>query len=271
MGAAPSPRFVPASGQPESAPNKISTTANASGIVPIKATSPDTTYCHYLGSLITTLDRVARMPKLLAATVNKKDADDITAMRSGIQAISFISSMKNIFAPRLMILTVLFYYAGSVAAFDDNWGMPQYKLEPMEQTIDQVTAGCKFDFQPMSSVLQDATMAFYASTEDWANFEGVDLVPENNHMFPNPRFKNLALKKERSILAADCEVDNEDGSSWSIQRIGPFKSTGNYDWWQFAWADLHGRGGRAGYGARFPSNPHTSCAYQSGGKGCISS
>ena len=30
-----------------------------------------------------------------------------------------------------------------------------------------------------------------------------------------------------------------------VQRIGPFRSTGGYDWWQFAWGDalkyLHGK------------------------------
>ena len=136
-----------------------------------------------------------------------------------------------------MILIVLVYCAASVAAFEDNWGTPVHKLRPMEQTIDQVTAGCKFDLQPMSSVLKDATMIFYASTEDWANFEGIDLVPENKHLYQVPLWNNLATKKEMSILAADCEVDNDDGSTWSIQRVGPFKSTGNYDWWQFAWGD----------------------------------
>jgi len=107
-GAAPSLLFDRASGQPESAPNKISSMSNfASGTAPIKATSPDTTYCQYLGSLITTLDRVAGMPKLLAVTGNKC-VDDTSATRSGIQITTstLISSMKIIFAPRLMILTV---------------------------------------------------------------------------------------------------------------------------------------------------------------------
>ena len=105
-GAAPSLLFDRASGQPESAPSKISSKAN-SGTAPIKATSPDTTYCQYLGSLITTLDRVAGMPKLLAVTGNKC-VDDTSATRSGIQITTstLISSMKIIFAPRLMILTV---------------------------------------------------------------------------------------------------------------------------------------------------------------------
>jgi len=178
------------------------------------------------------------MPKLLAMTGDKKGADNITTTRSGIQATCFISSMKNIFAPRLMLLTVLFYYTASVAALEDNWGTPVHKLRLSGQSIDQVTSSCKFDFQPMSSVLKDATMMFYASTEDWANYEGIDLVPENKHLYQIPLWNNLVTKKGMDVLAADCEVDNDDGSTWSIQRVGPFKSTGNYDWWQFAWADV---------------------------------
>ena len=182
------------------------------------------------------------MPKLLATTGHKKYVDGTSATRYECQTTStLISSMKNIFAPRLMTLTVLVYYAASVAAFEDNWGTPVHKLRPMEQTIDQVTAGCKFDFQPMSSALKDATLNFYPSTEAWASWKGTDLVPENKHLWPgghNGKHKNHPTKKEISSLVADCEVDNKDGSTWSIQRIGPFKSTGNYDWWQFAWADV---------------------------------
>lgn len=28
-----------------------------------------------------------------------------------------------------------------------------------------------------------------------------------------------------------CETENEDGSHWTVNRIGPFVTTGGYDWY----------------------------------------
>ena len=34
-----------------------------------------------------------------------------------------------------------------------------------------------------------------------------------------------------------CKIPQEDGGSWHVQRVGPFVSTGGYDWWQIGWSD----------------------------------
>jgi hypothetical protein len=37
-----------------------------------------------------------------------------------------------------------------------------------------------------------------------------------------------------------CEIKQSDGSYWRIQEVGPFTSTGGYDFWQFGWKDVFG-------------------------------
>ena len=139
-------------------------------------------------------------------------------------------------------LVVLMCCITPAAAFVDNWGDPARKVRVHDQTIQEVTSRCEFEFQPMSSVLDGATFNFYPSTEDWATYKGTDLVPENKHLYLRtgdyPWGRNFATNKDTTVLAAECDIENNDESTWSIQRIGPFKSTGNYDWWQFAWNDV---------------------------------
>ena len=37
-----------------------------------------------------------------------------------------------------------------------------------------------------------------------------------------------------------CETENQDGSRWTVNRIGPFVTTGGYDWVQIGWENLWG-------------------------------
>ena len=63
IGAAPASR-VASEFAPTPAPT-LSTTNGPSNGIPKGAASPNTNYCQYLGSLVTALDRVARIPKLI--------------------------------------------------------------------------------------------------------------------------------------------------------------------------------------------------------------
>ena len=38
-------------------------------------------------------------------------------------------------------------------------------------------------------------------------------------------------------MGGRCRYPDSEGSEWRLERIGPFKSTGDYDWWQFGWDD----------------------------------
>ena len=63
IGAAPASR-VASEFAPTSAPT-LSSTPGSSKDIPKGAASPNTNYCQHLGSLVTALDRVARIPKLI--------------------------------------------------------------------------------------------------------------------------------------------------------------------------------------------------------------
>ena len=209
-----------------------------------KGASPSIGYCQYLGSIVNKFYRAARMPKLvLQITETESQSDYSGNCILGKARPCPSSSMQRVFTNRWTNIMAFMFCTSSITnAFQDNWGAPVHKVEHYEKTIQQVTSACKFDFRPMSSVLDAATVNFYPSTEDWASYKGTDLVPENNHLYLRsgnfPKGRGFPSNDEKSILAAECEIENSDGSTWSIQRIGPFKSTGNYDWWQFAWDDV---------------------------------
>ena len=40
------------------------------------------------------------------------------------------------------------------------------------------------------------------------------------------------------IMGATCELELEDGSFFTSARLGPFYTTGGYDWVQVGWEDV---------------------------------
>lgn len=50
--------------------------------------------------------------------------------------------------------------------------------------------------------------------------------------------KNGPKAQTRRIRLASCDIPQSDGGAFSIQQVGPLVSTGNYDYWQFGWADI---------------------------------
>ena len=90
-------------------------------------------------------------------------------------------------------------------------------------------------------------MNYYKTTDDWINYNGYDLVPDVTDNAPyNLAFYKLGYLNKTShrmnLQSGRCILDGFDGGTWIIDRVGPFKSIGGYDWWQFAWDnvfDLH--------------------------------
>ena len=71
-------------------------------------TSPDTTYCHYLGCLVTKLDRVARVPKLIIdSTKSMSDGMLKAGPRKIVLKIRAIASFMSI-VPHLLWMSFLF-------------------------------------------------------------------------------------------------------------------------------------------------------------------
>ena len=128
----------------------------------------------------------------------------------------------------------------------DNWGVVSSQRHPFRNTFTtEIRDGCYESFtkmKPMSALLENAMANWYPSNAAFDQFKGVDLVPENHYMFKDksPWGRKLDTKKtpKGSFKAATCENQLEDGSTWTVTRIGPFYTTGGYDWTQIGWDNL---------------------------------
>mmetsp|Transcript_143027 Transcript_143027/g.260096 ORF Transcript_143027/g.260096 Transcript_143027/m.260096 type:complete len:703 (+) Transcript_143027:88-2196(+) len=99
-----------------------------------------------------------------------------------------------------------------------------------------------------------ATWNWYSDGWNFENFHGVDIVPKRNYeywpkqdlLLKKPgnllrswgRGKNGPPNQAESIKLGECFAKQEDGGAWIIQRMGPFYSNGNYDWWQVGTRDV---------------------------------
>ena len=116
----------------------------------------------------------------------------------------------------------------------DNWGMPHQKRPPYHTTYTtNIQKACqavlsKENMKPISEVLSNATVNHYLNNKDFDDFKGMDLVPDNHNLYsPNGLWgKNLDYKHVRRdfMRAATCENQLEDGSTWTVTKIGPMKT-----------------------------------------------
>jgi len=89
--------------------------------------------------------------------------------------------------------------------------------------------------------LLDAHLIHYTSDDNYDKFEGTDLV---NDYAKRPRDVASVDGRPKTVRCVGKE-ETEDGT-WHVQRIGPFRSTGGNDWWQFAYLDMFGFNGSIG-------------------------
>jgi hypothetical protein len=93
------------------------------------------------------------------------------------------------------------------------------------------------------------TANLFVSTPNYNTFKGIDLVPErkgdyiNGDLFgqlftQNLNFEDARYYNEKVILRTCTIPASEEGFTWTVQRLGPFESHGNYDWWQLGWTDV---------------------------------
>eukprot|EP01034_Spumella_vulgaris_P034353 gene34353-42370_t len=91
-----------------------------------------------------------------------------------------------------------------------------------------------------------ATAIYYKNNHDYDDFKAIDWIPENQEKYGTgstwgkPSNTDYSSKNPKSFLSAECVLNNEDDSTWTLTRIGPIKSTGGYDWLQIGWDDLFG-------------------------------
>jgi hypothetical protein len=51
-------------------------------------------------------------------------------------------------------------------------------------------------------------------------------------------FKDYEKYRKEQIMMKQCRLPMEDGGAWHVQRVGPFVSTGGYDWWSIAFPNV---------------------------------
>ena len=137
--------------------------------------------------------------------------------------------------------------------FGDNFGTsPDFSYDdprnaPISRDFENPRHACfeddaKFPWKKFSAARPQATLNYFPNTPKFQNFENLDLLPENNHLYPS--YSKLSdgghyANEGFEVRHKHCEVPaDSDGGTWSIEMIGPMYSTGGYDWWQIGWADV---------------------------------
>lgn len=109
----------------------------------------------------------------------------------------------------------------------------------------QMIADCDFNadkipfhqYSPLSSAI------YYPTTARFNKYEGIDFLPENkaNYVAGSKFARKLSYPHTKSsdIMMHTCKVGHEDSNGGRVvQRVGPFESTGGYDWWQIGWTNV---------------------------------
>eukprot|EP00933_Yihiella_yeosuensis_P052643 TRINITY_DN50742_c0_g1_i1.p1 TRINITY_DN50742_c0_g1~~TRINITY_DN50742_c0_g1_i1.p1 ORF type:complete len:506 (+),score=65.65 TRINITY_DN50742_c0_g1_i1:84-1601(+) len=76
--------------------------------------------------------------------------------------------------------------------------------------------------------LKGAYLRWSPDIADFDSYHGNDLTSK-------PDLVHIASADGRPKFKS-CQVEAEEGV-WHVNRVGPFRSRGGYDWWEIAWAD----------------------------------
>lgn len=117
--------------------------------------------------------------------------------------------------------------------------------------------GCTFKVRPFHQ-LSDASAVFQPADGAAATHAaGIDLTPQTHHLFRlgavyHPRIdpeeqRRLVPSADGNVTVEECAVavpaeGGGHGQRWLTQRMGPFQSTGGYDWWRTYWHDVFALG-----------------------------
>ena len=116
----------------------------------------------------------------------------------------------------------------------------------------------KCDLNSMKKTMHEygeySTVNYYPSSARFSVYDGIDMIPENKHTYVRgtpwtTKLKDKGDPEAKEQLGAEpmmmqqCRVpvsEADGGGAWHVQRVGPFVSTGGYDWWQIGWSDAGG-------------------------------
>ncbi|EGB03519.1 hypothetical protein AURANDRAFT_67954 [Aureococcus anophagefferens] len=141
---------------------------------------------------------------------------------------------------------------------EDTWGyVDSDKYLPLNHKGHEfVNAHCgeNADFEdniPLKDYGRLSTVNWYPDTQRFRDFKGavrrIDMVPENaaSYIRGSSHAKNMDFETKQKIYGDEhislrnCRIKTpEDGGAWHVQRVGPYRSHGNYDWWQMGWQDV---------------------------------
>mmetsp|Transcript_105642 Transcript_105642/g.235861 ORF Transcript_105642/g.235861 Transcript_105642/m.235861 type:complete len:697 (+) Transcript_105642:1-2091(+) len=90
------------------------------------------------------------------------------------------------------------------------------------------------------------TLRWYANYSDFNSFRGYEFYPKRyldynsayQVLFSDRSSQGPKKMEGTTVGLRSCHIEVKDGSKWSVQKVGPFRSTGGYDWWQVSWSDL---------------------------------
>ena len=110
--------------------------------------------------------------------------------------------------------------------------MPVQTRKPYLKTYAKdIQEGCSeqlAQMKPMAELLDNAMLSWYADMPDFDNFKGIDYTPENHDRYKyyskwGPNLDPTVIQPG-TMKASHCDHALEDGSTWSVTRVGPFKT-----------------------------------------------
>ena len=108
-------------------------------------------------------------------------------------------------------------------------------LNPLRRSAPSLYADCVFDTASLQAGWPTFAVAHYANSSAYDRFDGEDLTPWNHDKFNSASdfAKRLKLSWSEAFTYQFCRLEHSgEQGVWHVQRVGPFVSTGGYDWWQ---------------------------------------
>jgi hypothetical protein len=132
--------------------------------------------------------------------------------------------------------------------FLNNHGVAGGSFIPFKDAHEEVEKCVEFTDMDLADI-KLGTANFYVSTPNYNVFKGIDLVPERKNDYKHADFGGDIFFKEfdfedaryfnEKVMLRTCTIPaSEEGFTWTVQRLGPFESHGNYNWWQLGWTDV---------------------------------
>lgn len=130
----------------------------------------------------------------------------------------------------------------------DSWGIAGNMATGKKPFAHNILAGkqCEMKYEDAKSI-PGLTMIYYPNSAAFHAYRGVDMVPMKHAELVGRWAKNVKNwvpgqngphAQKTHMRRGSCEIPQPDGGGIHVQRLGPFTSTGNYDWWQVGWHDV---------------------------------